>query len=199
MLPESPFDGRTGTETKASRPKPQRNYQNASKYNDRDAEFEAKIRFNRQYWRQKANRAGSAYPQSKPYDFDAWFSAHYSNKFESEWYGDVHHKNDKKEYVNYEQTGSRTTSNKGNPIRPPQHARKSSPFDFVHIYTNPIEYTTRREKAEKFGEVANIAALIVLLCGFIFSVAVIIENSESGRNNVPKKVNSIIADSSRKS
>lgn len=187
-----PFDGHKDSETRTPRKKPSRTYDYADKFSERDPEFEAKIRFYRQYWREKSKRPQNAHYRSRVYNFDAWFSAHYGNTFEGGWYYSESTKksnsnNNERAYDDFENI-SAWNFNQEKPARPSRDASKTSPFDFEHIYTNPIEYTIRRQKSEKIYEIMNITALIFLLFGIMVSVAFIIENANldkykfSGKN-----------------
>lgn len=187
--PESPFDGRKNVETKTSRPKPQRTYEYASEFSERDPEFEAKVRFYRQYWRQKAKRQTSAYKGSRPYDFDSWFDAHYGNSFESKWYGNFSNEkgaDSETKYGDSQQTRTWKFDEKKT-VRPPRKTT-SNPFDFEHIYTNPIEYTIRRQQWEKTSEVVVLVAIISLLFGVMVSATFLVERANLDRNNLPEKV-----------
>lgn len=185
---ESPFDGRKNVETKTSRPKPQRTYEYTSTFSERDPEFEAKVRFYRQYWRQKAKRQTSAYQGSRPYDFDSWFDAHYGSSFESKWHGNFNEKDsDSEEKYGDSQRTKTWKFDEKKTVRPPRETTSNtSPFDFEHIYTHPIEYTIRRQQSEKTDEVVIIVAIISLLFGVMVSVTFLVERANLDRNKLNK-------------
>lgn len=181
---ESPFDRRTSAKTKTTRPNPQRKYEYAREFSERDPEYEAKIRFYRQYWKQKAERPASVYQRSRPYDFDSWFNAHYGNTYESRWHDN--------------KTSTRDEQGIGEPIEAwkfgqkssagaTRKASKSSPFDFDHIYINPIEYTIRRRKFEKIDDIASIVGITLILCGLMASIGFIIESTDLEQQKLPEK------------
>lgn len=181
-----PFDDHKGSETR----KPYRTYGYADKFSERDPEFEAKIRFYRQNWRERSERPENAHYRSRVYNFDAWFSAHYGNTFESGWYDSESMKksnsNNERAHDDFENIRA-WNFNQEKTGRPSRDASKSSPFDFEHIYTNPFEYTIRREKSEKIYEIVNVTALIFLLFGIMVSAAFIIENADIDKNKFSGK------------
>lgn len=174
---ESRIDART-KETKTYRAKPQPKYEYAREFSERDPEYEAKIKFYRQYWRQKAERPANAYRRSRTYDFDTWFDAHYGNSFESGWHDNKTGSRDEPE------TYETWKFAQENAAKPPRKASESSPFDFDHVYVNPIEYTIRRQKTERNYEFAAFAGIVLIVCGFM---AFIIENAGIDRDELPKK------------
>lgn len=138
--------------------------------------FEAKMRFNQQYRRQKSERPASSYRQSRPYDFDAWFSAHYGTTFRNGWYDDEKNSKSTSDRHDFGQTEA-FKFNQNKSVRPPQEALKSNPFDFNHIYTNPIEYTIEKQKSEKLIGVIHIVVIILILLIIAVSAAFLIANA----------------------
>lgn len=181
---------------KTSGPKPPRTYAWASEFDERDPEFEVKIRFYQQYGRQKSKPPTSSYRQSRPYDFDAWFSAHYGTTFGNGWYGDEKNGKSTSDWQDFGQTEA-FKFNQNKSVRPPQEAPKNSPFDFNHIYTNPIEYTIKKHKSEKIIGVIHIVVIIFILLGIAVSAAFIIANATFDQQIVSeniadtKKINSV--------
>lgn len=162
-------------------------------FSERDPEYEAKIRFYRQFWQQKAKRPQYTYRPTNPYDFDSWLRAHYGDTSKSGWYGKSNGSTNttnlnEYDYDTFGEFLRRDFNRKDSDVKPPEEApKRSSPFDFEHIYRNPIEYTKRRQSMQKTDVALANAALVMMGLVLVIALTTIIENADENEESEDNK------------